>query len=480
MDESVAELARQAISVGVSDIHDPAVVRTLRLYVEELVGEDWVAAVFAKQQAWAAQNSDPYLQITLGHKPVDGNHLVALLCAARLWETDPEGWLGGVPTAVKRMTNAAINLAITELHADRVFAEQPSKHARDSLRKRLRERDDVWAVFHECSDFAHFLRLGIDAEPRFLIRSNPVEIILHWNGHTVPVECKVKQPGTGRVISSDAFTTLAGEIARDVVRAAEPGLLIRLGITGRLAGSDIEQLRRNVAGLGYQPTLGGGSMILPLTEGRQCTILIRKLAATTTVDDAKHTAADFGLHSTFLCAVPGAGGRLRITLVIGLEIEPEERPWNSWIQSIGDVAVKWKNSTPPGIVSIHYADHLGDPESLGPQARFREAIRFWDRTFAEKLNASLSENFRFEWPAPHFPGMFVMIQEIVSMLPQLAGVMLSSEPDLRLPGPGNIAMAYTLAIPGRLPADFPVGMPMATSNGGRSDSGDQESDRANE
>jgi hypothetical protein len=161
---------------------------------------------------------------------------------------------------------------------------------------------------------------------------------------------------------------------------------------------------------------------------------------------------------------------MRITLVIGLDIAPEERPWNSWMQSVGDVAVKWKNSTVPGIVSTHYADHLSDPESLGPQTRFREAIRFWDRTFSEKLAVNLADSFKFELPAPYFPGTFVMIQQIVSMLPQLAGVMISSEPDLQLPGPGEDGIAYTVAIPGRLPAEFPVGAPMAMSDSGASSS----------
>jgi hypothetical protein len=101
MDEVVAELAERAITGGLPDIHEPSVVGALRRYVEQLVGDDWTSTELAKQQAWAVENSDPYLQITLGHKPVNGNHLVALLCAGRLWETDPDGWLGGVPTAVK-------------------------------------------------------------------------------------------------------------------------------------------------------------------------------------------------------------------------------------------------------------------------------------------------------------------------------------------------------------------------------------------
>jgi hypothetical protein len=33
------------------------------------------------------------------------------------------------------------------------------------------------------------------------------------------------------------------------------------------------------------------------------------------------------------------------------------------------------------------------------------------------------------------------------MLPQLAGVMISSEPDLQLPGPGEDGIAYIVAIP---------------------------------
>jgi hypothetical protein len=89
MDEVVAELAERAITGGLPDIHEPSIVGALRRYVEQLVGDDWTSAEFAKQQAWAVENSDPYLQITLGHKPIHGNHLVALLCASRLWEVDP-------------------------------------------------------------------------------------------------------------------------------------------------------------------------------------------------------------------------------------------------------------------------------------------------------------------------------------------------------------------------------------------------------
>lgn len=126
----------------------------------------------------------------------------------------------------------------------------------------------MWAVFHECSDLAHFFHLGIDAEPHFLVSSNPIEIVLRWRGQSVPVECKVKQPGNGRVISSDAFTTLAGEIARDTNRAVEPGVLIGVRITSRLAGSDIERLRMHVADLGYRPTPREGGVLLPLSRGR--------------------------------------------------------------------------------------------------------------------------------------------------------------------------------------------------------------------
>src|SRR5690349_13596212 len=94
-------------------------VRELRRYLESLLGEDWVEGEVAKQDSWSANNSDPYLQITLGHKPPAGNQIIALACAARLWERDPKGWFGGIPTAVKRMATAATTLAVAELHAGR-------------------------------------------------------------------------------------------------------------------------------------------------------------------------------------------------------------------------------------------------------------------------------------------------------------------------------------------------------------------------
>jgi hypothetical protein len=56
-----------------------------------------------------------------------------------------------------------------------------------------------------------------------------------------------------------------------------------------------------------------------------------------------------------------------------------------------------------------------------------------------------------------------MMEGIVSMLPQLGGVIISSEPDLRLPGSGQAGIAHTLSVPGRLPADFPLGALMASS-----------------
>lgn len=71
----------------------------------------------------------------------------------------------------------------------------------------------------------------------------------------------------------------------------------------------------------------------------------------------------------------------------------------------------------------------------------------------------LEESFRFERPQPYFPGIFVLIEGIVGMLPQLGGVMISSEPDLQVPGRGEVGIAHTLMIPGRLPPQFPVGLP---------------------
>jgi hypothetical protein len=345
------------------------------------------------------------------------------------------------------------NLAITELRADRVFAERVEEHSRRSLQQRLRRADEVWAVFHECSTLAHFVFNGIEAEPKLLIRSNPVEVTLHWSGKLLPVECKVKQPGTGRVLSSDQFSTLAGEIASDVGRAGTPGLLIAIAPSDRILSTDIEWLRSQVASIGFQPTSGAVNLT---HDERRFRLTIERISASTTLAELRSTADSLGLHNTFVVGVPDGPEKQRITLIIGTHINVVERPWFSWMQSIGDVATKWRNATEPGLISIHYADYLHDLESLGPQHEYRQAIAFWDAKFAAALGVRLEERFNFEPLSDgRAPGMGYMVREIVTMLPQLAGVLISCEPDLQVPGDGLPGRLYTMTDSTRLPNGFP-------------------------
>lgn len=104
----------------------------------------------------------------------------------------------------------------------------------------------VWGAIHELHIFTFFVRKGAEVRPNFLRRSSVREITVKWHGVVIPVPCKVKQPGAGRLISQEVLTCLAGCIARDA-RAAGKSLLVLIGSTGTIRQDDGEFLRHQVS-----------------------------------------------------------------------------------------------------------------------------------------------------------------------------------------------------------------------------------------
>ena len=95
-------LTENVLKTRVVDFSERRLIVVLREYVEGLVGHEWIDEQCRLHEAWAARNSNRFLQITLGHKAVGTNHLVALMAATRAGEADPADWLGWIPTAARR------------------------------------------------------------------------------------------------------------------------------------------------------------------------------------------------------------------------------------------------------------------------------------------------------------------------------------------------------------------------------------------
>lgn len=110
--------------------------------------------------------------------------------------------------------------------------------ARKHLQQRLQAADEVWGVIHELHTFTFFIQRGAEVQPHFLQKASPQELTVHWHGVEIPVQCKAKRPGAGRLISKDVVTTLAYYIARDA-RIAKRRLLVRIGTTGPIRHEDV-------------------------------------------------------------------------------------------------------------------------------------------------------------------------------------------------------------------------------------------------
>jgi hypothetical protein len=242
--------------------------------------------------------------------------------------------------------------------------------------------------------FTFFVRKGAEVSPDFLRKSSVREITVKWHGVVIPVQCKVKQPGAGRLISQEVFTCLAGCIARDA-RAAGKSLLVRIGSTGTIRQDDGEFLR-------HQVSRGIGSRVGPALvthKGRVFTVRSQPLSGQFTVDTVHSYLSGLGFHVGMVIGEPGPDGvAYNAVAVVGIEANPRERPWNSLRGSIAEGARQLKEG-PPGIVAIYYADPVTDFETLCP-----------------------------------VPGqMIAFVGQLLDKSPHVGAVILASEPKLQLP-----------------------------------------------
>jgi len=411
MNETIRSIAKQC-SQPKSGVHEQALFQ-LRPYIEGFLDTNWLEGELKKYKNWASKNSDPFLQRSLLHRPLGFNMLVASIWATRDWESiykeDPSFKL---PGGARQLVNIACSLAVLELHAGQFLDSE----AREHLRQRLQATDQVWGVIHELQTFAYFVRKGAEVKPHFLQKSSVEEITVNWQGVVIPVQCKIKPPGSGRLISQDVFATLAGYIARDA-RVTGKSLLVRIGSTGKIRQEDVEFLRHKVSN-------GVGSRMGPALvthKGRTFTVRSQPLSGQFTYNTKQNYLSNFAFHVGMVIGEPAPGGNAYNTAaVVGIEANPQERPWNSLKRSLMEGAKQLKNG-PPGIVAIYYADPVRDFEDLRPALE----------------------------------PMKVSIGQLLDSRPHVGAVIMASEPDLQLPqtsDSGHVSVYYRKPWP--FPNDF--------------------------
>lgn len=367
----------------------------LRPYIESFLDSNWLNSKLAEYEQWALNNSDPFLQRNLLHRPINSNFIVAAIWAARSWEKEyQKDKCFRPPMGPKRLLNIACSLAVLELHAGVLM----DNDAREHIRQRLQAHDQLWGLIHECNTFAYFIQKSVDVEPSFLKKASQQEILLRSKGQTEQVQCKCKPPGAGRAISQENFTTLAGCIARDI-RLSKQKLIIRIGSTGQIESQDIEFLRNQFRG-GIDIY---NSPLLVRNNQRTFSIQTEPLIGEITVDQARSYLENYDLHLIMGIAEPVENSeKYETVVVVGIDAKPNEKPWNSLERSIRD-GVRQLQQGQLGIVAIHYVDHIGNFEQLRPE----------DMPMGFKMG------------------------ELIRTTPQLGAVILSSEPDLQLPGAGG-------------------------------------------
>jgi len=301
------------------------------------------------------------LQRTLLHSPPGFNMLAASIWAARDWEKiykDEPSFR--VPAGAKRLINIACSLAVLELHAGQLLDQQ----AREYLQKRLQHAENLWGAIHELHTFAFFIRQGAEVQPCFLKATNKTDVMVEWHGVRIPVQCKAKRPGAGRLIRQDAFTRLACYIARDA-RTRGRKLLVRIGSTGTIRDEDVEFLRGQVSsGIGS----GIGSALVA-NKKRTFSVQSEQLSGQFTVKAVRDYLSSFNFHVGMVIGEPAPNGiAFDVVAVVGIEAKLREKPWNSLLSSIEKGAKQLKGGS-PGIVAIHYADPVSDFEVLRPDNR---------------------------------------------------------------------------------------------------------------
>jgi len=339
--------------------------------------------------------------------------LVASIWATRDWESiykeDPSF---KPPGGARRLVNIACSLAVLELHAGQFLDSE----AREHLRQRLQATDQVWGVIHELQTFAYFVRKGAEVKPHFLKKASPEEMTVHWHGVDIPVQCKSKPPGSGRLISQDVFATLAGYIARDA-RVTGKSLLVRIGSTGTIRQEDVGFLRHKVSnGVG-----SGMGPALVTHKDRTFSVRSQPLSGQFTYNTVQNYLSNFAFHVGMVIGELGPDGvAYNAVAVVGIEANPQERPWNSLKHSFMEGAKQLKNG-PPGIVAIYYADPVRDFEALRPALE----------------------------------PMKVSIGQLLDSHPHVGAVIMASEPDLQLPqtsDSGHVSVYYRKPWP--FPNDF--------------------------
>jgi len=385
----------------------------LRPYIEGFLDTNWLENELKEYKNWALKNSHPVLQRSLLHRPLGFNMLVASIWATRYWESIyKEDSSFGLPGGARWLVNIACSLAVLELHAGQFLDSK----AREHLRQRLQAASQVWGVIHELRTFAYFVRKGAAVQPHFLKKASPEEMAVDWHGVDIPVQCKNKPPGSGRLISQDVFTTLAGYIARDA-RVTGKSLLVRIGSTGTIRQEDLEFLRHQVSnGVG-----SGMGPALVTHKDRTFTVRSQPLSGQFTYNTVQNYLSNFAFHVGMVIGEPARNGTAYNAMaVVGIDANPQERPWNSLRRSIMDGARQLKNG-PPGIVAIYYADPVRDFEALRPANE----------------------------------PMKVSISQLLDSHPHVGAVLIASEPDLQLPqksDSGHVSVYYRKPWP--FPNDF--------------------------
>jgi len=391
MDEIVHKIAEEC-SKGSGSVNEFSL-RHLRPYIESFLDPDWLDANINKYKTWAKEYSDPALQRVLLHHPIGMNILVAMIWAARSWEEeyllDPSF---RPQNGAKSLIGISCSLAILELHSGNYLDSRALKY----IQTRLQSTNNFWGMAHEINTFAYFIRNGADVEPKFLNPANREEIVVHWREHSIPVQCKSKQRGAGRLIPQDSFVTLAGSIAHDA-KVARRKLLVQISSTGPVRQQDIDFLRNRISSMGYTNT----GPVLVSNEARTFALTIKPISGNITFDSARSYLSNFNFHVGILIGDPSPNGTsFNVDAVVGIDAHPEDnlRSWNSLRQSINRGAKQLIDSV-PGIVAIHYADPVLDFEDLGPSS--------------QPMKAEMAK--------------------IMDRYPHLVAIMLSSEPDLQIP-----------------------------------------------
>ena len=418
MDQTIRRVVSEGLAAPTASL-DLRHLPNLRVYFEGFLDQERLKTDLASYAIWASTNSAPVLQGGFLHRPLGTNMLVAAIWSCKNWETIRREHPNSPPPAgAKRLARIALDLATLESHSPSSFDEP----AREFLQQRLQSPEEVWGVIHEVQTSTFFIRKGAGVDPAFLRKSNREDLIVNWEGHEVPVQCKSKRPGAGRVVIDETFNTLGGYIARDTSDDGRK-ILVRIGSTGPIQPADVDALRNAVRSIPIRPT---GAEILS-RGNRTYTIQVRMIEGIFTQEEASVFLESQDFHVQLLIGIPSSDDASYEPIVaVGIDSDPSEMPWRSLSDSINEAADQLEGGQ-PGIIAVHYADHLNDFESIRPGS---QPLKFY-------------------------------IFEKTRDLPHVAAVVLSSEPDLQLPGSGEPGQAQVYGFWTRLPSGLLDDLPLS-------------------